>query len=500
MIKPNKNVNSFLFSNIFLAHALVLGLLICSVSFLLNSGIEPEPVIYPACTGLVALFLWALWSWKKSAETLFDPYSLFLMAAVFFNGGQAFLEILRLNENGILSSQFTNVTIMETLLLVLLGIASFHFGALSSFAIRKNVRVKASREKGYWAGEPQALRAVGWGMILASIVPTLVLLQEAITTVQSFGYFGLYGKEASTSFGAIPKVLATFLIPGALFLLAGSKGRKKDILISALLIFSYSFVQFYLGYRGWAVMPLIAFAWLWHRLVRPLPKTVLLVSATFFLFVVFPLVASIRNIAGFELSSSNIVDQLFGFQNPVVASISEMGGSMQTVAYTLELVPSVRDFDRGIGYLYALFSVIPNIWGGGVHPSAAYLPSQWLSWAISPLVAKLGGGLGYSFIAEAYLNFGWVGTPLVLGLMGFFLGRMVLWAKQVSHPGKLALTASLMSFFLYFPRGEFGTVVRASVWYCLVPYLMLSQLNKMKSDRHGRHLPPRSGNFKHDLL
>lgn len=153
-----------------------------------------------------------------------------------------------------------------------------------------------------------------------------------------------------------------------------------------------------------------------------------------------------------------------------------MGGSMQTVTYTIELVPGTRAYDMGDSYYYAALTAVPNLFWR-VNPGVARgLLSDWLIREVDPYTASVGGGLGYSFIAEAYLNFGWWGVPLVLGLIGLLFGGLVLWAGRSGDIARLATVASFASFFLFFARGEAALVVRGLVWYAILPYLAILYL------------------------
>lgn len=474
-------------SAIVFAQYTILALLVVSALLYPALDLPPEDLIYPVSTFLLALFFWSLWSWQKLTKTLFDPYLLFLLAAGLFNAGHAFLEVFYLNESGIMNGRFSPETVLRTLFLVILGLASFHLGALISTAKGKR---RALRETAaYRAPQParQDLRVVGWGLLFVSFIPAVLVLRDAVTTVMSSGYSGLFQREAATGFGAAPRVLATFLVPAALFLLAGSKGRRSGILVSGIIIASYSIIQFFLGSRAYAAMPLIAYAWLWHRCIRPLPKIVLLSSGAVLLFVVLPLVKVIRGIAGEErLSFSFLADAFYSIGNPATAIISEMGASMKTIAYTIELVPSVRDFDMGVGYLYAFLTVFPNLFWD-IHPTIARgLAKHWLVWEVSPLAASQGRGLGFSFIAEAYLNFGWIGTPITLGIIGFLFAKLVLWADRSGQPARLAMVACFLTFFLFFSRSEAGANIRPLFWYSLLPYLAAHGVRQLRSSFPGR--------------
>jgi oligosaccharide repeat unit polymerase len=315
--------------------------------------------------------------------------------------------------------------------------------------------------------------------LFISFIPATIALIEATKIVLASGYSALYQQEAVTGIGATSNVLAAFLVPSALFLLVGSRDSRSGIAVSSLIILSYSIIEFFLGDRSNAVMPLIAYAWLWHWTVRPLPKTILITSGMIVMFVVFPVVKETRDIAGYARSLAILINTFYSIDNPFVTVVHEMGGSMQTVAYTLDLVPGFRPFDIGQGYLYALLTIFPNLFWD-VHPTIARgLAATWLTKTVAPYIASIGGGLGYSFIAEAYLNFGWLGAPVALGLIGFFYGKFVLWAQQSREPAKMATVAAFTAFFLFYARGESGSMVRLLVWYALLPYGLCHYVSRL---------------------
>ncbi len=443
--------------------------------------------IYAICALLVALFIWSLWSWKAVTKRLFDPYILFLGTATLFNGGHAFLEVFGLNENGILQGSFSDQIVVETLFLVILGLASFHYGALVSVTIGKINFSKESPVKKPGVSTARCIRLIGWGLFAVSFLPALFLLSDSVILVLSSGYFALYEQEVVTGFNAWPRILAAFLIPATLFLLAGSGKRSNLTSVTTIILLSYVIMMFFLGWRGRAMSTLIAYSWLWHRIVRPVPRTVLLSISLVMFIAVLPVIGITRSIVGEQrLSVAFFLDAYASIENPTIALISEMGGSMGTVARTLELVPAVRDFDMGLGYLYALLTAFPNLFWD-IHPTIARgTASGWLVWEVAPYTASRGGSLAYSFIAEAYLNFGWVGAPLALGLMGFLFGNFVSGAEKSGDPAKRAMVASFLSFFLMFARSESADVVRPLLWYALLPYLAVRVAERLikKSGTH----------------
>jgi oligosaccharide repeat unit polymerase len=442
---------------------------------------HPERFIYPVCVVLLILFIWTLWSWRALTGNLFDPYILFMAAAFAFNAGLAFLEVFHLNKAGIFNGRFSQQTILETLLLVTIGLTAFHSGALVAVFTRGRKK-ESSRAARKQTQDGRSLRIVGWALIGVAAIPTVLIIKQSFTVVTSSGYFGLFQQQASTGFGAWPQILSAFLVPGSYFLLAGSKGKRSGIIASFGIVLIYCTLTFLLGGRGGAIMALLAYLWLWHRTVHKVPKTALAVIAIVLIVVLIPLWSVFRNVTGRErYSITAATDAYKSVKSPAVAGLSEIGGSMQTVSYTIDLVPKTRGYDMGASYYYASLTVLPNLFWS-VHPAIARgQASAWLVQTVDPYTAEQGGGLGYSFIAEAYLNFGWWGAFIVLGLIGFLFGSLVLWADLSDDIARLAVVASFLSFFLFFARGEASEVVRALVWYSVLPYLAVRFLGYARS-------------------
>jgi len=433
-------------------------------------------LLYPASLLLLISFAWSLWSWKRLTGSIFDPYSLFLIAAFLFNAGSAFLYAVHMNTTGImiLDLSFPAAVTLQTLLLIFLALGAFHLGALLSAggqAGRLFPDLSAVDEASPSAEE---IRFVGWALLIISAVPMIVQLKQAASVVLASGYFALYQQDYATGLQASAQFLASFLVPGALVLLAGSKQSRTGRFTSMGVIALYALVQLFLGSRYHAIGPVIAYVWLWHRVIRPIPRWLLLGAAGFVFIVVFPVVAATRDTSGADrLSASTLLHAFSGVNNPLIAVLTETGGTMVTIAHTLTLVPSVRGYDFGAQYFFAAFTLLPNLFWT-IHPAIAHgLASDWLVWLVDPSLAAQGGGFGYSFIAEAYLNWGWVGAPLFLGVVGYFFAKLIFWGCRTGAPDKLAVVASFLSFVIFWARGESIDIVRPLVWYALVPYLMI---------------------------
>jgi hypothetical protein len=440
------------------------------------SSIDVATLVYPSCVLLVLTFVWILWSWFSLRGTLFEPYPIFMIVAGLFNGGQALLEVFGLNADGIMSGRFSPEIIVESLYLVTISSACLHCGALLA------IGGKQGHNNGPDQAGPSTLYAVrraGWILVVVSFVPTIILFRQHFSQVMHGGYFAMY--EGAEPVAPLIQVVSAFFIPGVIFLLVGSRRERTTRTLCLLTVAIYAGVGLFLGGRAVPAMVCAAAAWTWDQNIRRIPRKVIVAFALVGLMLC-ALVGRTRDTRGEDRSVAQTYEALTRLGNPILATISEMGGTMDTIAYTLRLVPASRDFDYGVSYGYALLTVVPNV-AWPVHPSIAHgTLSDWLVNTVDHRAAAAGGGLGFSFIAEAYLNFGWVGAPLWLGVLGYALTRVFLLADS-RQPAKVALVGSFLSLFIIFVRGESDMVVRALLWYALIPYLY-STVPPIRRARH----------------
>jgi oligosaccharide repeat unit polymerase len=464
------------------ANGAAIGLLVAAGLVYPVTQLDANDVFYPMCLVLTLAFTWILGSWLVLRGTLFEPYPLFMLAAGMFNGGQAFLEAFGLNKGGMLGGRVPVETMVPGLYLVAISLLALHWGALQAVA-RKRPQPPDANLCG--PARQKATRSVGWILLAVAAVPAFLLLRDSVSVVLDYGYVWLYRREAA---GALIWTLSGLLIPGAIFLLAGSSGKRAFQALALAVAGVYAGANLFMGTRGAVTMSVVSVAWIFDRVGKRIPRWFMAVAAVTALLV-FSLVRDVRETAGaLRPSWSEQFETITSVQDPLVASVGEMGYSFVAVAHTLALVPQTRPFDFGVSYLYAAFGLVPNL-GWEVHPGVAHgLLSRWLTETADPVFAASGGGLGYSFIAEAYLNFGWFGGPLSLLIMGYLVTRLFLLGDS-QDPVKPALVASFLWSFLIFTRGESAIVFRNVTWYALIPYLMVTGLtvrSRIKSARvHG---------------
>jgi len=438
--------------------------------------LSADSLIYPTSVVLTILFAVQIWSWHRVSHSLFDPYIIFAIAAMLFNGSRAVLETFGLNRADIIGPQFSDQTTLTTLYLVTLALWSYHMGGVLGASGRRPIKAIRGEMP---AANHENLRVLGWLMIGIAVVPTFILLRQAITVVMSSGYFALFQREAPTSLNALPQVVAACLVPGALLVAVASKGKRLQLSMTAALIGLYALVQLFLGSRALAAASIVPYVWVWHRCIKPIPKIPTIIAGLVLLVSILPLVRISRSFLGEDRFSPSVLIQTFNsIDNPAVSIVSEMGGSATTVAYTIELVPESRPYDYGTSYGLGLLTLLPNLYWD-LHPAIAHgTPNSWLVHTVDPYQAARGGGLGYSFIAEAYLNAGWAGVILVSGMLGFAFAKLATSFSSTGDLAKIACTAAILTFTLKYARSDCTEVVRGVVWYAWAPYALARAVSR----------------------
>lgn len=445
-------------------------------------NLDPSQLTRTYSIVFVACSIYCLGSWVLlRPEGWFDHYAMFLIAVILFNGGQFALHALGLTDttNPLLGDRFSDATLIQAIGLVTLSLMSLHTGAIIFGASKHGPR---PRRQAPFEISDRAVFVVGWFFLPISLGPMFYLTLDKLSIVSEHGYFGIYLQEATTGWAAAPEILSRFFVPSALFIIAVSKSRPISLYVVTILVAVYVLAYLYIGLRSDAFVTLVALCWLWHRAIRPLPVSLIVAVGAVSMLVVIPVVAGIRNDPGAERNMlTAYLEQMATVENPLVDSVYEMGGSAATVAWTLELVPQEQRHEWGLSYASAIGSLLPNL-GRGVHPFY-YSLGDALVWRVDPQTAAAGGGHGFSFIGEAYRNFGWIGTMIFMCALGGVLARFVAWSSHTDRSWKYAFLASCALWLPYYARSESSVLVRQVAWYTVGPLVIAYMLTR-QGQRH----------------
>jgi len=191
-----------------------------------------------------------------------------------------------------------------------------------------------------------------------------------------------------------------------------------------------------------------------------------------FVLVAIPTVRYLRDLGSFqEVSQEKISESLKVTE--AKEAILEIGGTNGIVAHVLKWVPAEDPFRYGQSYLWAATTALPNIgfqqgisrqkvdsFGTSAKTSLQHgNPSDWYIYKTNRWKYERGLGSGFSTIAEAYLNFGYLGIVLYFTALGYLLGKLDRVDLRM-HPKTLIFSGGLLWPIIKTVRNSFVVFVK----------------------------------------
>ena len=299
---------------------------------------------------------------------------------------------------------------------------------------------------------------------LILVVGALIMLAIGVALVGPSVVFGTYEEWwGAKKAGADPR----FVDVGIILSQAGMFGllvsyhpkHKYRLYLAAFVALILSYVAIQKGARASLMATGVGIVWCYCQRVKRLnPATI----SAFVLagVLLFPILGEYRNTKELRVSHQSF-GKLLG------DAMTDMGSTVNTLLYTMDLVPLAESYAWGVGYVESVYQLIPNL---GFSPDTsdritftikAY-HSNWLTWQIAPVWAAAGGGYGSSMAGELYFNFGVLGILFGCTLVGFFTG----WLRSAAQDSALKLTASALFFgaMIIYVRNPIGVPLKILLW------------------------------------
>lgn len=245
-----------------------------------------------------------------------------------------------------------------------------------------------------------------------------------------------------------------FLVSGAMVAAAGASRRLMGYLAVGLaLALAPIFVK---GFRGIPLTAGITFMVVWYGKNPRVATRVALIGCAFALVAV-PVIRLSREAAIAPVATPVTKANPFEF-------FTEAGGSLRPLVETLQAIDSGKQrLWMGRSYALAAARVVPNVslrWEAAVDEEATLTPDQWVSrraddWKI-----------GFSGVAEPYLNFGLAGVVLYFAVLGFLLVRADALANR--SPYWCAVVAATQAALLWTVRNDVMALIRTAAWSAAV--------------------------------
>lgn len=341
------------------------------------------------------------------------------------------------------------------IILSVFGLLAFAVGTefYTERSSRKALRgLPVSRAQGFTGRDRDIFNLAIFVLALVAIAYILVGIQSGVLIA---GKSALVAARATggtqyNSFGVISDLLSI-----ASFIAVAYAPRRYYFWVAAVPLL-LDFPIFISGQRGKFIVTLAALAIIAKKkgIRIPLPVAVSAIP-------IGMLVAS--TLRHFTKLGSNS----FG-SNWFLNGLYEMGQQIQVVTMTMHAIQAhLTNYWFGTSYLWAFWQIIPNVGNlRGVFPQAD--PGIWLTQLYEGVIGT--AGLGFSPVAEGYLNFGWPGTFILLGVIGFFLARF---ERFGTYSFKiLAVYGAGLGGVFFAIRNSMTGVIRPIVWSIILIWIL----------------------------
>ncbi len=406
-------------SAVMVAAAVLLASLLLS-SFGLHLPITTAPMLYLILLGLFHLGLvvpWVLGAYDINRVSWFTPYGL-----------------------------------SRALALITYSLLAYQFGLLA--ALRGEAFSDDSTVEHDSKFEDSKLFAAGNSLfLLGALIFVVGLIQLDPVGYYKLTYYDTFRLRAESD----PRLFGAGIMFASIGLcLAVAGASRVRLWITFLCTGVWAFMLFYLGFRGPALIVCLVVYTLSLKKGMEFPRWFPWLCCIL-LLVAIPTIGMIRD--------EPLNDRTFDNSINILDAPAEMGQSIRPLIETESLI-GPTDYRHGKTYLIALKTIIPNLafrWQASTTEELDDLPpNQWITALADPWMYKNYGGMGFSAIAEPYMNFG------VAGVVGYFLllAYALVRLEQVSIRSSYALATwgLILGPLLWTTRNDSSNFFRPAVW------------------------------------
>lgn len=399
-----------------------------------------------------------------------DCYMIFMILVFFFMFGQHVLILFGLQPSDItlLSGRVSDEAILETGYLVLYSIGLMHMG----YTVTIRSRSQAVTIPGYdedVKSRVKFMRVAECVAIAVSIPSLYTLIRNAyLTLVVGYGSRMLESQYQRSGILNIASILESFMVPA---LLAMFICKKPDQKWPTVLLLIYIVLYLLSGSRIRAFILICAVIYI-EITIHKAPNFKKVVSFIILGLVVVFIFSIISGVRG-SVSDINSIGDVYSYvktHNLIVDSMSESGYTFSATATVVDNCPNPIGFLYGRSYLSGIIYILPNGLTGNYYASVPGVDEAFHGFL------SYYAGIGSSFIAEAYYNFGYA-SYVIEFIYGVLLGKLCYGIENNINKRdfkKTFLFLGIFAIICFYVRSDTRTFFRNFVWFYLPLYLMAS--------------------------
>lgn len=375
------------------------------------------------------------------------------------------------------------IDLVNVQLYVCLGMLIFHFGAMI-FTKRNTVSMKNYElnkieiEDQYKANIKLSMRFVT--RILLIITTPIAIYSSMLNMIVArlYGYNALYYGSHATQAGYI-QIIMYFFFPALVGYLISNEYSKKARIIVYVIFGLYTGLQLLSGDRGNWLYSLVILFWL-HTYYRKVP---IIKYFKYFIIgivgVYFLNVVTIVRDSGTGLSSLDFSNLLSGEQSPIVGAFFELGGTMGIIIFLFHAGSAIYPYTNTYitSILGAISSRTLSLLGIKQVLIADWFSQEYL---------KIKWGAGFSMIGEAFINGGYVGGLVYMGIIGAFVGWLICYAtksKYSENPLDLFIAVAGLNAIIGFSRGALYLTLKEVLYGTIIVVICIKLCCKVMNRR-----------------
>lgn len=160
---------------------------------------------------------------------------------------------------------------------------------------------------------------------------------------------------------------------------------------------------------------------------------------------------------------------------------SELGFNFVSICFVMSYVPESYSFLMGESYIGSILLLIPKTFDFlGLYDKYSGVVGE--NWLYTALDNRFDFGVGFSLIAESYLNFSWAGLIVIL-FLGIIIANFLSEKKEIENRWDLYIRLVLLMNFITLPRRSFFSMIKTleyAVFFMGIYLLLYLKLRKSK--------------------